>query len=80
VEATIRGVLLGTFLGTRIGREVCLIDELKTAEALESSCDDTGKRHSVPTAHTYQRQPGRCRDFMPVSKSQGFDEVIHGTA
>src|SRR5262249_58099445 len=37
--ARIEGVPLRSFLSNRIGHEVNLIDELKTEEALESSCD-----------------------------------------
>lgn len=83
------GVPLGLFLGRRIGREVYLIDELKTAEALESSCDghaatwrnaDTGQRYSVRPMRTYQGHSGRCRDFRTVTENQGREQVIHGTA
>jgi surface antigen len=83
------GVPLGTFLGRRIGREVVLIDELQTAEALESSCDghattwrnaETGQRYSVTPTRTYQGQSGRCRDFTAVTEVGGREQVIHGTA
>ena len=87
--ATSEGVPLGTVLGRRIGREVYLIDSLKAAEALESSCDghaatwrntDTGQRYSVTPTQTYQRQSGRCRDFTTVTENQDREQVIHGTA
>ena len=89
LAATSEGVQLGNFLGRRIGREVYLIDELKTAEALESSCDghattwrntDTGQRYSVTPTQTYRWQSGRCRDFTTVAENQGRERVIHGTA
>lgn len=87
--ATSEGVPLGTFLGRRIGREIYLIDKLKTAEALESSCDghattwrnaDTGQRYSVRPMRTYQGQSGRCRDFTTVAEDQGREQVVQGTA
>jgi surface antigen len=87
--ATSEGVRLGTFLGRRIGREVYLIDELKTAEALERSCDghattwrnaDTGQRYSVTPMQTYWGQSGRCRDFTTVTEDQGREQVVDGTA
>jgi surface antigen len=87
--ATGEGVPLGRFLGGRIGREVYLIDELKTAEALESSCDghattwrnaDTGQRYSVRPMRTYQGESGRCRDFTTVAENQGREQVIQSTA
>lgn len=87
--ATSESVPLRTFLGRRIGREVYLIDELKTAEALESSCDghattwrnaDTGQRYSVRPMRTYQGQSGRCRDFTTAAESQGGEQVIQATA
>jgi surface antigen len=87
--ATSGGVPLGIFLGRRIGREVYVIDELKTAEALESSCDghattwrnaDTGQRYSVRPVRTYQGQSGRCRDFTTVAENQGREQVIQSTA
>ena len=87
--ATSDVVRLGTFLGRRIGREVYLIDELKTAEALESSCDghattwrntDTGQRYAVTPTQTYRWQSGRCRDFTTVAEDQGREQVIHGKA
>jgi surface antigen len=83
------GVPLGLFLGRRIGREVYLIDELKTAEALESSCDghattwrnaDTGQRYSVRSMRTYQGQSSRCREFTTVAENQGREQVIEATA
>jgi len=87
--ATIEGVALGAFLGSRIGHTVYLIDELKTAEALESSCDghattwrntDTGQRYSVTPTQTYRWQSGRCRDFTTVTEDQGREQVTHGKA
>jgi surface antigen len=87
--ATSESVRLGRFLGRRIGREVYLIDELKTAEALESSCDghattwrntDTGQRYSVTPTQTHLLQSGRCRDFTTVAEDQGREQVIHGKA
>ena len=88
--ATTEGVALGAFLGRRIGRRLALIDELKTAEALESSCDghatswrnaDTGLRYSVtPTRTTYEGESGRCRDFTSVIEIQDREEVVRGTA
>ena len=87
--ATKDGVPLGTFLGRRIGREVYLIDELQTAEALESSCDghattwrnaQTGQRYSVKPLRTYQGQSGRCREFTTVAENRGREEVIEATA
>jgi surface antigen len=87
--ATSESVQLGRFLGRRIGREVYLIDELKTAEALESSCDghtttwrntDTGQRYSVTPTQTYLSQSGRCRDFTTVTEDGGREQVIHGKA
>lgn len=83
------GVRLATFLGRRIGREVYLIDELKTAEALESSCDghvttwrntNTGQRYSVTPTQTYRLQSGRCRDFTTATEDEGRERVIHGKA
>ena len=82
-------VRLATFLGRRIGRELYLIDELKTAEALESSCDghattwrntDTGQRYSVTPTQTYLLQSGRCRDFTTVTEDEGREQLIHGKA
>jgi surface antigen len=87
--ATSESVQLGRFLGRRIGREVYLIDELKTAEALESSCDghattwrntDTGQRYSVTPTQTYRLPSGRCRDFTTVAENEGREQVIHGKA
>ena len=80
---------LATFLGGRVGRGVYLIDELKTAEALESSCDGhtttwrntgAGQRYSVTPTQTYRLQSGRCRDFTTVAEDQGREQVIHGKA
>ena len=87
--AATSGMALGTFLGSRTGRIVYLIDELKTAEALESSCDghatewrnaDTGQRYSVTPTRTYQGQSERCREFTAVTGDRGREQVIHGTA
>jgi surface antigen len=87
--ATTEGVSLGTFLGRGSGPGMHLIDELKTAEALESSCDghatawrnaDTGRRYSVKPTRTYPGQTGRCRDFTTVIEIEGREHVIHGTA
>jgi surface antigen len=87
--ATNEGVALGAFLGSRIGHTVYLIDELKTAEALESACDghattwrntDTGQRYSVTATQTYQRQSGRCRDFTTVTENRGREQIVHGRA
>jgi surface antigen len=87
--ATSNDLPLGRFLGRRIGREVYLIDELKTAEALETSCDghattwqntDTGQRYTVRPARTYQGQAGRCRDFTTVVESQGREQTVEATA
>jgi len=87
--AMTEGLPLGAFLGSRIGRDVYLIDELKTAEALESSCDgqattwrnaDTGRRYSVTPTRTYQGQAGWCREFTAVTEVQGRQQAIDGTA
>ena len=94
IDATARtaateGTPLGAFLGSRIGRRVPLIDELKTAEALESSCDgrastwrnaDTEDRYSVTPVRTYRTQSARCRDFTAVTDVRGHEQVIHATA
>ena len=87
--ATSESVPLGTFLGRRTSRQVYLIDELKTSEALESSCDghatlwrntDTDQRYSVRPMRTYQGQSGRCREFTTVAENEGREQVIKGTA
>jgi len=87
--ATSEAVPLRSFLGRRIGREVYLIDELKTAEALESSCDghattwrntDTGQRYSVTPTQTYRWQSGQCRDFTTITENQDGEHAIQGTA
>ena len=87
--ATTEGLPLGAFLGSRIGRNVYLIDELKTTEALESSCDghattwrnaDSGRRYSVTPTRTYQWQSGRCRAFTTVIETEGREQVIEGMA
>ena len=87
--AMTEGLRLGAFLGSRIGRNVYLIDELKTAEALESSCDgrattwrnvDSGRRYSVTPTRTYQGPAGRCRDFMAIIETEGREQVIRSIA
>ena len=89
MAATTEGVTLEKFFGSRIGRRLPLIDELKTAEALESSCDghatswrnaDTGQRYSVKPMSTYQGRWGRCRDFAIVIENQDREETVRGTA
>ena len=87
--ATSEGVTRGAFLGSRIGRRWPLIDELKTAEALETSCDgqatswrnaDTGQRYSLTPTRTYRAASGLCRDFTAVTELDGREEVVRGTA
>ena len=87
--ATIGGAALGAFLGSRIGRKMDQNDRKNTAEALETSREDsattwrnpdTGQTYSVTPTHTYQGAAGPCRHFRTVTQIDGFDEVVQGTA
>ncbi|MGB8433170.1 MAG: RT0821/Lpp0805 family surface protein [Burkholderiales bacterium] len=87
--ATIGGAVLGGFLGSQIGRKMDRDDQLKTAQALETSRagqtttwrnPDTGQTYSVTPTQTHQSPSGPCRDFKTVTEIDGREEVVHGTA
>jgi surface antigen len=87
--ATIGGAALGAFVGGRIGRGMDRGDQRKTAEALEKSPDaqattwrntENGQSYSVTPTRTYQGASGPCRDFKTVTRIDGREEVVHGTA
>ncbi len=87
--ATIAGAGLGAFLGRRIGAKMDRNDQLKTAEALETSRDgratswrnpNTGQRYSVMPTRTYEGAAGPCRDFTTVMYIEGREEAVHGKA
>jgi surface antigen len=87
--ATIGGAALGAFLGSRIGRKMDQDDQKKTAQALETSREDsattwrnpdTGQTYSVTPTHTYQGAAGPCRHFRTVTQIDGHEEVVQGTA
>jgi surface antigen len=87
--ATIGGAALGAFLGSHVGRNMDRSDELKTSQALEASRDgrattwrnpESGQQYSVTPTRTYESPSGPCRDFTTVTRIDGHDEVVHGTA
>jgi surface antigen len=66
--ATIGGAALGAFVGSRVGRTMDRNDQLKTAQALESSRDGqattwrnagSGQQYSVTPTRTYGETPTR---------------------
>ena len=88
--ATIGGAALGAFLGSRVGTGMDRSDQLKTAEALETSKDgqakswlnpDTGQHYSVMPTRSYQGASGPCREFTTVMEVRdGRRELVNGTA
>lgn len=87
--ATIGGAALGAFLGSRIGSKMDQNDQKNTAEALETSREDsattwrnpdTGQTYSVTPTYTYQGAAGPCRHFRTVTQIDGLEEVVQGTA
>ena len=87
--ATIGGAAVGAFLGSHVGRRMDRADQLRTAEALETSRDggattwrnsESGQRYSVTPTRTYEGASGHCRDFTTVTSIDGRDEAVHGTA
>jgi surface antigen len=65
-------------------------DQARTTHALDKSADgestawrndQTGMRHAVTPTRTYQADSGgRCRDFTTVTRIDGREEVVDGTA
>ena len=89
IIATIGGAAVGAFVGSHVGRKMDRADQLRTAEALETSRDgratmwrnsDSGQRYAVTPTRTYEGASGRCRDFTTVTSMDGREEVVHGTA
>ena len=73
--ATIGGAAVGAFLGSHVGRKMDRADQLRTAEALETSRNgrattwrnsDSGQHYTVTPTRTYEGASGRCRDFTTV--------------
>jgi len=87
--ATIGGAALGAFVGSRVGRTMDRNDQLKTAQALESSRDGqatkwrnaaSGQQYSVTPTRTYGASSDQCRDFTTVTEVEGRQEVVRGFA
>jgi surface antigen len=88
--ATSSGAALGAFLGSRVRAGMDRSDQLKTAQALETSKDgqatswlnpDTGRHYSVMPTRTYQGASGLCREFTTVMEVRdGRRELVNGTA
>ena len=84
-----RRAAVGAFLGSHVGRKMDRADQLRTAEALETSHNgnartwrnsDSGQHYTVTPTRTYEGASGRCRDFTTVMSIYRRDEVVHGTA
>ncbi|MGZ9067652.1 MAG: RT0821/Lpp0805 family surface protein [Burkholderiales bacterium] len=87
--ATIGGAALGAFFGSKIGAKMDRNDQLKTAQALETSKNseptswrnpDTGQRYTVTPTRTYEGPSGPCREFSTVADINSQRELVHGTA
>jgi len=87
--ATIGGAALGAFVGSRVGRTMDRNDQLKTAQALETSRDGqattwrnagSGQQYSVTPTRTYGASSSQCRDFTTVTEIEGRQEVVRGSA
>jgi uncharacterized protein YcfJ len=76
--ATIGGAALGAFVGSRVGRTMDRNDQLKTAQALESSRD--GQATTWRNAGSGQQYSVQCRDFTTVTEIEGRQEVVRGFA
>jgi surface antigen len=87
--ATIGGAALGAFVGSRVGRTMDRNDQLKTAQALDSSRDGqsttwrnagSGQQYAVTPTRTYGSSSDQCRDFTTVTEIEGRQEVVRGFA
>lgn len=88
--ATIGDAAFGPFLGSRIGVGMDRGDQLKTAQALETSKDgqakswrnpDTGQYYSVMPTRTYEGASDLCRKFTTVTElKDGRRELVSGAA
>lgn len=88
--ATVGDAALGPFLGGRIGAGMDRSDQLKTAQALETSKDgqakswrnlDTGQYYSVMPTRTYEGASDLCRKFTTVIElKDGRRELVSSTA
>lgn len=88
--STIAGAALGAFLGSRVGARMDRNDQLKTAEALETTKNgqakswrnpNSGQYYSVMPTRTYEGASGPCRNFTTVTEfDDGHRELVNGTA
>jgi surface antigen len=87
--ATIGGAALGGFVGSRVGASMDRNDQLKTAQALETSSTghpttwrnpDTGQHYTVTPTRTRESASGPCRDFTTVTEIDGTRQHVQGTA
>jgi surface antigen len=88
--ATLGGMALGAFFGSRVGAHMDRRDQLKTAQALETSGNglaiswrnpDSGQHYWVMPTRTYEGVSGPCRKFTAVMEFEnGRPEIQNGTA
>jgi surface antigen len=88
--ATIGGAALGAFLGSRIGARMDRNDQLKTAQALETSKieepttwrnPDTRQRYTVTPTRAHEGASGPCREFTTMAQiDDGRHDIVQGTA